>query len=212
MCRSTSCRPEWWLALALVLPVPALAARLIGTLSGEAPLAVLALDSGGERLLEPGESVDGCRLLRVDAGRAMFDCGSGRRDWTLERGQPLPVSSSAQSTLPVAAPSARQLPSASLPQSLLSAWRASPQQLLSELSLQPLVVGGAIQAYRLERLSAMLAETTGLRAGDLIERVDGLPLSEAAAVLESLRGAAERGQIHIALRRDEQPLSLLILL
>lgn len=174
---------------------------MIGTVGGDQPLAVLRLDGGSERLLALGESVDGCRLQRVEADRAVFDCAGTNQSLSLERGESLAV------------PAMEAVPLAKLgrlPREVLDGWRRAPQQFVSDVGLRPLARDGEIVAYRIDRLDRELARSTGLRHGDRVTQIEGFPVSQTAAVVAALRRASELGRLSLGVSRGDQRLSVML--
>lgn len=194
-----SYRPRFGLLLAALLPASLPAAELIGTVSGEQPLAVLRLDDGGESLLAVGESIEGCTLQAVRDDRAHFDCAGEGSELLLSRGESLAPSEISPT------PQAQR---GQLPREVLEGWRRAPQQFVSDVGLRPLARDGEIVAYRIDRLNRDLARSTGLRHGDRVTQVEGFPVSQTAAVVAALRRASELGQLNLGVVRGERRLSL----
>lgn len=190
-------------ALGAAAPAPAaeplrLAATLV--LPGEA--AALVETPAGQRWLRAGDPVDGCRLVRIRATAAEFDCG----------GQPWRLELAAGAGAPAAGPPPDAvMASVELPPGALQSLAARPQAVALAADFAPLVEDGQLRGWTVARLDAAgPLGGFGLREADVVRAVNGAPASEPAAFAAALRALSSAYAFTLELSRDGRPLTLAV--
>jgi len=83
------------------------------------------------------------------------------------------------------------------------------QRLVNQASLEPVAVDGVIQAWRLQHLapdSELIDLGLTLMEGDLITAVNNIPVSQSAAVIETLKASADQEGVLLSVVREGRPL------
>ena len=209
-----------WLGLLLpgvvVLPLlatagrdeaPAPDVRLAGIIEQEGhPVRIIISHGNGDsEVLAEGERLDRCRFIGLE-GRyeARFRCGDqGGYRLTLNG-----VEQPAQGSAPI--PEARVI---RLDAARLEAVMHDQQRLVEQFDVVPLSRDGQVEAWLVRFVAAgSLAAEAGLRAGDEIVSLNGVPVRQADAFMRMLHALGQRPVVTLGLRRAQRPLSLTYIL
>lgn len=193
-------------AMALGIALPAVAAeplRLAATLVSSGEAAALVEFAAEQRWLRAGDSVDGCRLVAVEATAAELECDG--RPWRLEL-----EAGAGQAAAPALSPSPA-VASIELPPGTLQSLAARPQALALAADFAPLVEDGQLRGWTIERLDpAGALAGLGLREADIVEAVNGAPATQPAAFAAALRALPSAYAFTLELSRDGQPLTVTV--
>ena len=191
-------------AVALAAAAPALAAqptRLAATLVSAGDAAALVEFPSGQAWLRAGESMDGCRLLRVEAAAAELEC----------KGQPVRLQLEAGAGERVASPPEPDMTSVALPPGMLQSLAARPQALALAADFAPVVHDGLVRGWTVARLDeAGDLAGLGLQEADVIHAVNGAPASEPAAFVAALKALPSSHAFTLELLRNGRALTLLV--
>ena len=163
--------------------------RLIGTLLSEGDLPTAIVNHRGRRLiLHPGQSVDGLEVVSVESGMLTLKMGVVFHTLAL----PVPgTTSKAQAGVQI------------------DLDRRGAIESFPALQWTPVPLGGVFVAMRLQPSSpARIADTFGFREGDLIESVNGLPVTTDGVREKLLERIRNDDSIVIIVRRDSRALRL----
>jgi type II secretory pathway component PulC len=98
-----------------------------------------------------------------------------------------------------------------LPPGTLQALAARPQAVALAADFVPLVEDGQLRGWTVERLDpAGALAGLGLREADVVQAVNGAPVSEPAAFAAALRALPSVYSFTLELSRDGQPLTLTV--
>ncbi len=203
-------------ALAAILPLLATAGRdeapvpdvrLLGIIEQEGrPVRIVVSHGNGDsEVLSAGDRLGHCRFTGLDTRRsAEFRC-EGEGDYRLTlNGVEQPARGSA------AIPEARVL---RIDGARLEAVLHDPQQVVGQFDVIPVTRGGEVEAWLVRFVAAgSLAAEAGLRAGDEIVSLNGVPVRQADAFMRMLHALGQRPVITLGLRRAQRPLSLTYIL
>lgn len=163
--------------------------------------AVLA--SGGKtRIVQPGETVFGVRLLSVEEDRVRVETDRGSVDL------PIAEDPSAPRVVETVAPHGD--PGLSMERAELERRiGAEATRIMAETTLIPVTDGGEVAGFALTRLpeGTVLSEA-GLRAGDVLQRINDVQIDSFATLAglwTQLQGASS---IRAELVRDGRPMTL----
>lgn len=190
---------------------------LIGTVAGSTPaLAVIARD-GQIGIYRPGETLPGAgrieqiapaqvllrqadgSLLRLAFSDAPAASRPARAAVTGRIAPPLPqnyaIEAAGENRWRIAAGQARQL-------------RDNIGQLLQQARLEALVVQGQTTGFVIRHIQAgTLLEQMGLKRGDVLRQVNGIPLDSPEKGLQIFQQLREAKSLRLALERQSQPLT-----
>lgn len=191
-------------AMALAAAAPALAGqptRLAATLVSAGDAAALVEFPSGQAWLRTGDSMEGCRLLRVEAAAAELEC----------EGEPVRLQLEAGRGEPVESPPEPDMTSVALPPGMLQSLADRPQALALAADFAPLVEDGLVRGWTVARLdeTGNLAGL-GLQEADVIHTVNGAPASEPAAFVAALKALPASHAFTLELWRQGRPLTLLV--
>jgi len=191
-------------AVALAAVAPALAGqptRLAATLVSAEDAAALVEFPNGQAWLRTGDSMEGCRLLRVEAAAAELEC----------EGEPVRLQLEAGRGEPVESPPEPDMTSVALPPGMLQSLADRPQALALAADFAPLVEDGLVRGWTVTRLDGTgnLAGL-GLQETDVIHAVNGAPASEPAAFVAALKALPASHAFTLELWRQGRPLTLLV--
>ena len=191
-------------AMALAAAAPALAGqptRLAATLVSAGDAAALVEFPSGQAWLRTGDSMEGCRLLRVEAAAAELEC----------EGEPVRLQLEAGRGEPVESPPEPDMTSVALPPGMLQSLADRPQALALAADFAPLVEDGLVRGWTVTRLdeTGNLAGL-GLQETDVIHAVNGAPASEPAAFVAALQALPASHAFTLELWRQGRPLTLLV--
>jgi type II secretion system protein C len=184
--------------------------RLSGTLLNGADSKALLHDGrGAERLLRVGEHISDCELVQVTRRGAAFRCDPGAETLSLrpELGARGGVWSGSGGQDPGRAPY-RQVSRA-----WLHALVADKQRLVRAVAFQPVVHHGAMHGYRLSHISDSAGlGRLGLQRDDIVVSVNGAPVSQPEAFMETLNALSQARAISLGIERDSGAITLHYLL
>ena len=215
-------------------PATTLSLILRGTFANADPksgIAVIADAGSGEHAYRVGEDVAGAHLAAVYADHIVLDHEGAAetlvlpRDRNLAPGdivQPTPTTVSSRAPgNPLAAGSARalsQAASGNAPQRVTAPrdWqqtvarlRDNPDELAKRVQIVPVLDGGKLTGVRLSAGSdAALMAQLGLRPGDIVTRVNGLPIDSFARGQEILSNLKDSSSVRVTVLRDGQSTDL----
>jgi len=204
------------ICLAAVLPLlatagrdeaPALNVRLAGIIEQEGHPARIIINhgNGDSEVLAEGERLQGCRFLGLEGRHsARFRCdGQGEYRLTLNG-----VEQPARGSAPI--PQARVI---HIDAARLEAAMRDQQRLVEQFDVVPVSRDGVVEAWLVRFVAAgSLAAEAGLRAGDEIVSLNGVPVRQADAFMRMLRALGRRPVITLGLRREQRPLALTYIL
>jgi type II secretory pathway component PulC len=198
------------LALALVLPPGQLPEdlRAVGVVFAPAPekRAAVLVSAGRTRVVQPGDTAFGVRLMAVHADRVEVEAGGGAVFL------PIAAGSVAATPEPVEAEGPGQDDAIALPRAEVERRIGlEATRIMTETTLTPVSDGDAVQGFALERIpeGTVLSEA-GLKAGDVLQTVNDVPIDSFATLTRlwgQLQGAST---IHAQVLRNGEPVSLTI--
>ncbi len=165
--------------------------RLLGTLRSGDGTSLAAIDCAGRTLtVAIGDVVEGTEVVDIEKLALMV-----RRNGNIER---LTYAPTTQPTLPVP----RSLSRHTVEQAL-----ANPQGLLREVMMMPAMVTGRMVGFKATWVKeGSLIDRIGLKKGDVITRVNGVPLDGPEKVVALLSTFATTRRFEVELERDGQRL------
>jgi general secretion pathway protein C len=159
--------------------------------------AFIATEQDGARAFRVGESVGGASIEGIARDRVLLS-NNGRIEYLT---YPAPVIAGQ----PVVAPGSTPGPLTGAPIAPGSAPppppRVTPASLIARLDATPVAGGG----YRIGENAP-----PGLRPGDMIQSVDGVPAGNQAALAGAVSAAQARGTVQIQILRDGKPVTLTV--
>lgn len=198
----------------VVAPETRLRLRLVGLMAGDAPEqghAIIVESGSPERLYRVGDAVGGgqARLHQIHTDRVILERDGGYETLRLPR----PDGSTAgapTSAAPVQA--AAPAPTATdEPRIQRSEWLGDPERLLQVVRARPVIQDGALYGLEVSPTrNARQFQQAGLRPGDVITSVNGMPLSaidDADSLFQDLAGQL---RVDLVVERDGQALPLSI--
>jgi general secretion pathway protein C len=190
-------------------PETRLRLRLVGLAAGDTPgkgHAMIAESGSPERLYAVGDMIGGqARLHEVHADRVILERGGSLE--TLR----LPRSDAASTPASVASAPARAAPGAELPRVQRSEWLDDPEKLLQSVQARPVIRDGVLYGLEVRPVrNARQFQQAGLRPGDVITSVNGMPLAAIEAPENLFEELAAQSQIEIVVDRGGEALPLTI--
>ena len=200
----------------VVAPETRLRLRLVGLMAGDAPEqghAIIVESGNPERLYQVGDAVGGgqARLHQIHTDRVILERDGGYETLRLPR----PDSSTAgapTSAAPARAAAPAPAPTATdEPRIQRSEWLGDPERLLQAVRARPVIQDGALYGLEVSPTrNARQFQQAGLRPGDVITSVNGMPLSaidDADSLFQDLAGQL---RVDLVVERDGQALPLSI--
>lgn len=206
--------PAVLLMLALLAGTPAGAATgpartpqgeltLVGTVTGQFPIALVRSSDGSERILGVGDHIGELRISAIDARSMTVHSEDGDR--RVSMGTALGASA-AQPPLPAARAHEQHY---TISRALLRDIAENPHRWLADVKLRLEVRDGYVAGYPVESVRAhSRAAMLGLRAGDVIRAVNGVPVRQPYLFADTVNKLGQANQITIELERAAVPLSL----
>ncbi|MFO8154040.1 type II secretion system protein GspC [Thioalkalivibrio sp.] len=200
----------------VVAPETRLRLRLLGLFAGDAPeqgKAIIAERDSPEQLYGIGDTIAGgqARLHRIHPDRVILE-----RDGAYETLW-LPRADGTTNGTGDAAPPARATPAANTsgdadePRIQRSEWLEDPERLLQAVRARPVMQNGALHGLEVRPTrNARQFQQAGLRPGDVITSVNGMPLSSIEDTDQLLADLAGQSQVSIVVEREGQALPLSI--
>jgi general secretion pathway protein C len=201
----------------VVAPDTRLRLRLVGLVAGEAPdqgKAIIAESGSPERLYGIGDPVGGgqARLHQIHPDRVILE-----RDGTYETLR-LPRADGSTAGVPGSAPApATSAPTAVTPAQAdepriqRSEWAQDPERLLQTVRARPVIQGGVLHGLEVHPTrNARQFQQAGLRPGDVITSVNGMPLSAIEDTDRLFQDLAGQLRVDIVVEREGQALPISI--
>jgi len=201
------------LLLLAVLSGPPADLEAVGLIVSRRPEACVAiLRSGGrERVAGVGETAFGGRVIAVVPGRVSLDFGGERVDVRLAgvAAAPPPSAPSAAASGPPEDPTtpARSMDRREMERRL----GQEVPRILAETTLVPVTEGGQVAGFTLTRLpEGTLLSDAGLRAGDVITSVNGVPIDSLATLIGLWPRLQSESDLRAVVLRNGQPVALTV--
>lgn len=197
----------------VVAPETRLRLRLVGLVAGDAPeqgKAIIAERDSPEQLYGVGDAIAGgqARLHRIHPDRVILERDGAYETLWLPR---------ADGTTGGAAPTFRAAPaatpstSADQPRIQRSEWLEDPERLLQAVRARPVIQGGMLHGLEVRPTrNARQFQQAGLRPGDVITSVNGMPLSAIENTDQLFADLGGQSQVSIVVEREGQALPLSI--
>ena len=197
--------------------------RLVGLVAGDTPdqgRAIIAESGSPERLYAVGDALGGgqARLHQIHADRVILERGGSYETLRLPRADGSAPGRTAASpdqhgidprrseVVPVPPPQRTDIPSIQR-----SEWLDDPDRLLQVVRARPVIRDGNLHGLEVRPTrNARQFEQAGLRPGDVITSVNGVPLSAIDDPDRLFEDLAAQTQVSIVVERDGQPLPLTI--
>ena len=213
-------------------PATTLSLILRGTVAENDPksgVAVISDPQNGERAFRVGEEVaSGARLDAIYPDHVVLVHEGAEevlnlpRDRNLAPGdivRPVPATASSRSNPLAAASSAPVASDAAAPvqrvkapadwQQTVARLRQNPDELAKRVQIVPVLEGGKLSGVRVSAgADAALLSQIGLRAGDVITSVNGLPVDSFARGEQILAGLKNSASVRVTVQRDGKPVDL----
>lgn len=192
----------------VVAPETQLRLRLIGLAASDVPEqghAIIAESGSPERLYTVGDSVGGgqARLHQIHADRVILE-RNGRYE-TLRLPRAEGTISSSPETARAQGSRITAPPATDVPRVQRSEWLSDPERLLGAIQARPVIRDNMLHGLEVRPTrNARQFQQAGLRPGDVITSVNGIPLSaidDPDRLFEDLRSQA---QVDIVVERDGQ--------
>lgn len=204
----------------VVAPDTRLRLRLVGLVAGDAPeqgKAIIAERNDPERLYGVGDAIAGsqARLHRIHPDRVILERDGAyetlwlpRADGTTGGGDNAAPPADAT---PTATPAAEPSTGADEPRIQRSEWLDDPERLMQAVRASPVIQGGALHGLEVHPTrNAREFQQAGLRPGDVITSVNGMPLSTIDDTDQLLADLAGQSQVNVVVEREGQALPLSI--
>ncbi len=192
----------------VVAPETRLRLRLIGLAASNVPEqghAIIAESGNPEQLYTVGDSVGGgqARLHQIHADRVILERSGRYETLRLPRAEGI-VSGSPEATRGQDS-RITATPTADIPRIQRSEWLSDPERLLGAIQARPVIRDNMLHGLEVRPTrNARQFQQAGLRPGDVITSVNGIPLSaidDTDRLFEDLRSQA---QVDIVVERDGQ--------
>ncbi len=198
----------------VIAPETRLRLRLIGLAASNVPEqghAIIAESGSPERLYTVGDSVGGgqARLYQIHADRVILERNGRYETLRLPRAEGI-ISAPPETTR--AQDSRISVPlAADVPRVQRSEWLSDPERLLGAIQARPVIRDNMLHGLEVRPTrNARQFQQAGLRPGDVITSVNGVPLSaidDTDRLFEDLRSQA---QVDIVVERDGRPVPLAV--
>ncbi|RMG55463.1 MAG: hypothetical protein D6717_07980 [Gammaproteobacteria bacterium] len=187
-------------------PAPSVRLAAIIEQDGYPVRIVIAHANGDTRVISRGEELEGCRFTGLGPRHrsAKFRCEGASGYRLALNGVARPVQSDSQ------IPANRMI---RISAERLEALKRNQQLLVNQLDVTPVCRNGKVEAWLVRFVAAgSLAAEAGLRAGDEIVSLNGVPVRQAEAFMRMLRLLGQRPVITLGLRRAQRPMELTYIL
>lgn len=186
-----------------VVPETRLRLRLIGLVAGDSPdqgRAIIVEGSNPERLYGVGDPLGGgqARIHQIHPDRVVLD-----RNGSLEILRlPRPHEGAAAASLPDRQTASQPAQEMDLPSIQRSEWLADPARMLQSVQTRPIIRDGTLHGLEVRPTrNAREFQRAGLRPGDVITAVDGVPLSAIQNPESLFDGLSGQSQVGIVVER-----------
>lgn len=209
-------------------PAAALGLILRGTLADHDPsagVAVIADPQQGERTFRVGEEVAaGRKLAAVYPDHVVLSHAGAEETLKLPRDtnlapadivRPTPATASSRSAPARPAPAAPAgSDTASALQQAAQQLRQNPQELMKRVQIVPVLGGGRLTGVRLSATGADagLIARAGLRAGDIVTRVNGRAVDSIASGQDIVASLGSATSVRVTVLREGKPVDLTVAL
>ncbi len=175
---------------------------LAGTLlAGEQSRAIFRSDVRAERMVAVHDMVGDCEVTAILRNNVHMSCSDRQEKMKLSYGMSLAVLSRAETSA-----AQQNGESIVLQRSAIASLFKDPQQLVSQISVEPRVIDDVLQCYEITHLKQDgELHRLGLQQGDLITAVNGVPASQAHQFMQVLNNFSELASIELQLTRARRP-------
>jgi type II secretion system protein C len=200
------------LLLLAALAGPPADLEAVGLVLSRRPEASVAiLRSGGrERVAGVGETAFGGRVIAIVPGHVSLDFGGQRVDVRLAgvaAAPPPPASTAAAGPPEDPTTPARSMERREMERRL----GQEVPRILAETTLVPVTEGGQVAGFTLTRLpEGTLLSDAGLRAGDVITSINGVPIDSLATLISLWPRLQSESDIRAVVLRNGQPVALTV--
>lgn len=199
----------------VVAPETRLRLRLVGLVAGEGPeqgRAIIAESGNPERLYAVGDAVGGgqARLHQIHTDRVILEREGSFETLRLPRADGSTAGAPPPSAPARAAASAPE-PMTDEPRVQRSEWLSDPERLMQSVRARPVIQDGMLHGLEVRPTrNARQFQQAGLRPGDVITSVNGMPVSAIEDTDQLFAELSAQSQIDIVVERDGQALPLRI--
>ncbi len=164
-------------------------------------------ETGQQQLCRLGDEVCGTKIVALARNRVTIDDGNGK--YTLGPDGEI-ISRSVNKTVQVARRSIFGSSfSAEVPQEVaeldLPKSTVDFAKLLTQMRIKPFFVDGKCIGFQLARVhSNSLIEKAGLKEGDIIFSINGVPMDDPLKAMKSLYGIDANGPLHLGVERQDE--------
>jgi len=200
----------------VVAPDTRLRLRLVGLVAGDAPeqgRAIIAERNNPEQLYGVGDAIAGgqARLHRIHPDRVILERDGAYETLWLPRADGTTGGGDSAAPPARAAPAAAPSAGADEPRIQRSEWLEDPERLLQAVRARPVIQGGALHGLEVRPTrNARQFQQAGLRPGDVITSVNGMPLSAIQDTDQLFADLAGQSQVNVVVEREGQALPLSI--
>lgn len=200
----------------VVAPETRLRLRLVGLVAGDAPeqgQAIIAERDSPEQLYGVGDAIAGgqARLHRIHPDRVILERDGAYETLWLPRADGTTGGTGGAAPPVRATPAAAPSASADQPRIQRSEWLEDPERLLQAVRASPVIQGGMLHGLEVRpSRNARQFQQAGLRPGDVITSVNGMPLSAIENTDQLFADLAGQSQVSIVVEREGQALPLSI--
>ncbi len=172
--------------------------------------ALIADGTGKEKPYAVEDDIPGGAVLKaIHADRVILERSGRFETLRLERGKPRSGVSTSRVTAPAAAPITSRAGEAKTLAELRNELLREPGKASQYVRLQPVYSEGKLQGYRVyPGANRSLFQSAGLRAGEMVTSVNGVPLDDAAKALQLLGNLRDVSELSLTLERGGETRSL----
>jgi general secretion pathway protein C len=198
----------------VVAPETRLRLRLVGLVAGEGPeqgRAIIAESGSPERLYAVGDAVGGgqARLHQIHTDRVILERDGNYETLRLPRADS--STAGAPAPAPVRATASVPEPMTDEPRVQRSEWLSDPERLMQSVRARPVIQDGMLHGLEVRPTrNARQFQQAGLRPGDVITSVNGMPVSTIEDTDQLFAELSAQSQIDIVIERDGQAMPLRI--
>jgi general secretion pathway protein C len=200
----------------VVAPETRLRLRLVGLVAGEGPeqgRAIIAESGSPERLYAVGDAVGGgqARLHQIHTDRVILEREGNYETLRLPRGDSSTAGAPPAPAAPARATASAQEPMTDEPRVQRSEWLSDPERLMQSVRARPVIQDGMLHGLEVRPTrNARQFQQAGLRPGDVITSVNGMPVSAIEDTDQLFAELSAQSQVDIVIERDGQALPLRI--
>jgi type II secretory pathway component PulC len=182
-------------------------------LSPRLPARSAILRAGGRtRVVGIGETAFGGTVAAIEADSVSLDFASGRVRLRLSAGAPSAVAAAAPPAAPP--PAEGGVPAVTLERREVERRLGEESsRILAETTLVPAMDEGRVAGFTITRMPAgSLLSDAGLRPGDVLTEVDGVPIESLATLIGLWPRLQAANSVHAIVLRNGQPVALSVAL